>query len=332
MTEKTTLKGKTAWLISDGRAGSDAQCVGIARALGLNFTVKPVSPSGIRKFLAPWVPPSRTERMGQPGSLFPSPWPDLVMAGSRQSIPYLRAIRKASNGNTYAVVLLDPKTGPDIADIIWVPEHDKLRAKNVISSLTPPHAFSPTRLAKIRSDTPPLIADLPRPYVMLSLGGKNAIYRYTPEVIERFETSITSLATQGVSFLVTPSRRTPSALIEAAKRAVKNAPHIVWNGDAPNPYADFLAQADMMIVTADSISMTSEACATGKPVYIFEPDGGSNKFRRFHLALENHGATKPLPTKFETLDAWSYEPLYSTDEIAERIEKHWRDVFLPSTS
>lgn len=321
-----TLKGRTAWLISDGKAGSDAQSVGIARALQLNYEIKKVSPRGIWKWLSPWLPPSPADAIGKPNSKFAPPWPAVVMAASRLSIPYLRAVRRAAAGKTYSVVLLDPRTGAGTADIIWVPQHDRLRGKNVITTLTPPHAFSPQRLAELRANLPPLLETLPRPFVMISLGGANKIYRYSEEVIERFEQALSALAAKGVSFLVTPSRRTPDNLIATAKRAIQNSPHIVWDGSGDNPYADFLAQADMLVVTADSISMTSEACATGKPVYIFEPEGGSAKFSRFHNALQEYGATRPLPVQIDALESWSYEPLYSTDEIATAIEQHWRAV------
>ena len=52
--------------------------------------------------------------------------------------------------------------------------------------------------------------------------------------------------------------------------------------------------------------MTGEPCATGKPVYVFAPEGGSPKFTRFHEALRRHGATRPLPDRFERLETWSY--------------------------
>ena len=37
-----------------------------------------------------------------------------------------------------------------------------------------------------------------------------------------------------------------------------------------NPYSGFLALADSFIVTAESISMLTESCATGKPVYLYD--------------------------------------------------------------
>ena len=37
------------------------------------------------------------------------------------------------------------------------------------------------------------------------------------------------------------------------------------------------------------------ALVTGKPVYVFEPRGGSAKFSRFHAGLAAHGATRIAP-------------------------------------
>ena len=41
-----------------------------------------------------------------------------------------------------------------------------------------------------------------------------------------------------------------------------------WRGAGENPYFGYLALADAIVVTGDSVSMTSEACASGKPVYV----------------------------------------------------------------
>ena len=56
--------------------------------------------------------------------------------------------------------------------------------------------------------------------------------------------------------------------------------------------------------------MVSEACATGKPVYVAYLPGGSKKFRRFHAALQSDGVTRPFEG---TLAPYSYAPL---DDIA----------------
>jgi mitochondrial fission protein ELM1 len=47
----------------------------------------------------------------------------------------------------------------------------------------------------------------------------------------------------------------------------------VWTADRKpedNPYFGYVAGADALVVTGDSESMIAEACATGKPVYVYE--------------------------------------------------------------
>jgi mitochondrial fission protein ELM1 len=69
--------------------------------------------------------------------------------------------------------------------------------------------------------------------------------------------------------------------------------------------------------------MAGEACATGRPVYVLEPEGGSAKFGRFHAALRRHGAARPLPDRLERLETWSYPPLNSAETIASEIARRW---------
>src|SRR5665647_1873964 len=97
-----------------------------------------------------------------------------------------------------------------------------------------------------------------------------------------------------------------------------------------NPYPEFLAFADMFLVPADSINMTGEPCATGRPVYVFHPDGGSPKFSRFHAALVRPGATRPFPETLARMDRWSYEPLTSAALIADQIACRFVDRKAPT--
>lgn len=321
------LAGARAWIITDGKVGMDVQAKGVAEALGLAYEMKKVSPSGIWQVLAPWGPVGPREKFGKPGSVFAPPWPQVAIASGRASIPYIRALKRQSHGTTlgatFTVVLQDPKTGPGTADFVWVGEHDKLRGENVITTMTSPHGFSPARLASLRANPPAYIASLPQPRAAVILGGKNAVYKFTDADDERLVAALSSLAGLGVSFMITPSRRTHERLLRKVEEATRGAPRILWDGTGANPYPDFLANADVLIVTADSVNMTGEACATGRPVYVFTPSSGSDKFRRFHSALETIGATRPLPVRFYGMEQWSYPPLDSAAIIAAEIERRW---------
>jgi uncharacterized protein len=318
------LAGLKAWVITAGMAGMDVQAQGVAEALGVDFETKHVDPKGIWKFAAPWGPVAPALRFGEPGSLFAPPWPDIAISLGRGSVPYMRALRRRAGNRTFTVVMQDPKTGLGTADMIWVPEHDRLRGANVFTTLTAPHGFTAARLAQLRLTLAPPIGALPSPRVAVLLGGKNAVYKFRDEDDERLIGALQSLGRLGASFLITPSRRTHARLLAATEQATRVFPRVLWDGSGANPYGDFLAHADLLVVTADSVNITGEACATGRPVLVFNPSGGSAKFRRFHAALEARRATRPLPDRLDAIPDWRYEPLHSVDEIAREIERRWQ--------
>lgn len=317
------LAGLKGWVITDDKAGMQVQANGVATALGLDWEAKTVAPHGIYRFAAPYGPPDKRDRFGREGSQFHAPWPAVAIATGRLSIPYIRALRRHAGMATYTVVLQDPKTSAKTADLIWVPEHDRRRGANVITTLTAPHGFTPERLAALAAEEPAWLAALPRPRVAVILGGKNAVYKFTDADDDRFEAALTSIAQHGGSFLVTPSRRTHQRLLRAVERATAHAPRYIWNGEGPNPYPHFLAHADRFVVTGDSVNMTGEPLVTGRPVWVFEPSGGSAKFNRFHESLRRYGATRSLPNAVTSLETWAYEPLDAARTIAREIELRW---------
>lgn len=322
--EARPLAGAKGWIISDGKAGHEALCLGVAAALGLAVEIKRVAPHGLWKALAPWGPVAPSERFGAPGTLFAPPWPQVALAAGRTTTPYLRALKKKAGLKTFTVVMMDPKTGPGTADLFWVPEHDRRRGPNVVVTLTAPHAFSPERLAALRQAPDPAIDALATPRVAVLVGGPNERYRYPAPVIERLATTVRALADLGAGLMITVSRRTPGALVAALDEAVRGRSAIFWKGEGPNPYAAFLAHADTFLVTADSVNMVGEAAATGCPIYVFEPEGGADKFTAFHAALRAKGITREAPDPFESLGTWSYTPLYAADTVAAEIERRWQ--------
>ncbi len=318
------LAGQTGWIISDGVAGHLAIASGVAEALGLAAEIKPIAQRAPWRYLAPVGP-------ADPGvirDLLTQPLPEIVLGAGRQTVPVVRALKRAG---AFTVLFQSPRASTASAHVIWVPAHDSLRGPNVITTLTPPHRFTAERLASLRSETPPDIAPLPLPRIALLLGGPGAGYSYDDAVIASFAAQLAAIAEQAGSFLITPSRRTPSKLLQTADRATQAKPRFLWDGTGENPYPHFLAGADIFVVTADSVNMTGEACATGKPVYVFTPAGGRAKFQRFHAALQAHGATRSLPDSAGGFSSWSYEPLSAAESVAAEIETRWR-VFRSTTA
>ena len=114
-----------------------------------------------------------------------------------------------------------------------------------------------------------------------------------------------------------PRRGAPDAdNLAVLREALAGLSCEIWDGTGENPYFGYLGLADAIVATADSVNMVTEACATGKPVLVFHPPGGSAKFRRFHRSFEGDGFTRPFAGR---LEKWSYEPPRETARVAAAI-------------
>jgi mitochondrial fission protein ELM1 len=303
-----------AWVLTDGKAGDEEPCRGVAEALGLQPELRRVSPGALFAWAMPWGPLDPAEGPGRPKSPIRPPFPDLVIASGRRSVPYVRAVSRRSGGRAFTVFLKDPRTGPGTADLIWVPEHDSLRGPNVLATLTPPHRISPERLRAAAAPDPRLAA-LPFPRVAVLAGGDSRHARFSDADVARFAAELRRLRDSGPSLMITPSRRTPPALRRSL--ADLTGPRVfLWDGTGQNPYLPMLALAEAVVATADSFNMIGEAAATGAPILVFEPSGGRPKLRRFLRALADYGAVHPFAGR---LEGERYAPLDSTPIIAAAV-------------
>jgi mitochondrial fission protein ELM1 len=306
------------WLITNGAAGSDVQARGVAEALGAPYRLEHVNPGPPWRWLAPWGPvaPGEVSADERSNARFGPPWPGLLISVGRQATPYARAIRRASGGQTFTVALQDPKTGAGSFDFIWAPEHDPVDGDNVIKTLTSPHHLTAAAMAEAAAVAREGLADLPRPWVLLLVGGPNGLYRFDPETTERLLTQAAQAIGSG-SLLITTSRRTAPEVTARLRAWAPGRPSRLYDGEGPNPYQGWLALADAVIVTADSVNMAGEAAFTGKPVHVFHPPGGEgSKFARYHAALEETGATRPFDG---VLQRWTYAPVDATTYIADAL-------------
>jgi len=306
----------SAWVLSDGVAGHEAQSLGIAEALGLAPRLRRVAPRKIYAFLAPYGPIDPQEIPSRPGSPIAPPYPDLLIAAGRRTVPYLRHVRRASKGETFTIFVNDPRTGAETADIVIAPQHDALEGESVLRPLTPANRITEALLAAAREKPDPRIVALPAPRAAMLIGGNSRHCRFSERDIENVVTIARALVTQGASVMATASRRTPPPLLEALREALKGARAFLWDGLGDNPYISFLANADTIFVTADSVNMLGEAAATGAPIYYYEPGAGHPKLKAYLQGLSAHGAARPWNG---ALERWSYAPLNSTADIAAAI-------------
>lgn len=308
------------WLLSDGKAGDELQCLGVAERLGVMPEIRRIAPRAPFAWLMPHGPIDPREAPERPGSPISPPYPDIVIASGRRAVPYLRAVKKASNGSSFTVFLKDPRIGAGAADLIWVPAHDRLRGGNVLVTTTSPHRLSAERLAQARSAPPAAIAALPAPRAAVLVGGDSRHHRFTAGDIARFASQLDALAASGVALMGSPSRRTQAPLAQAVAAVFARHGGWWWDGTGDNPYLALLANADAIVATADSTNMIGEAAATGRPVLLFEPGGGHRKIASLVQALEAQGVVHRFAGR---LDGAGYEPVDSTPIIAEAVREGW---------
>lgn len=323
--------GTRAWVLGSGKIGHEVNCLGVAHELGLDPELRAVRPRLLFQAMAPFGPIDPRDAPRRAGASLRGPFPDIVFASGRTTVPYLRHLKKVSLGKTFTVFLQDPRSGPRTADLIWVPEHDRLRGANVVVTLTSPHPLRPGVLRAAREATDPRIAALPSERVAMVLGGTSASHRFEQHDIAALASMACEILASGQGLMVTPSRRTPPAMMEVLRAAVAasgQAGHaFIWNGEGTNPYAQILAHARAIVVTGDSVNMVGEAASTGAPVHLYEPTGGHPKMTGFLDKLIATGAARRIGVS-RTADwaheSWAYPPVDATQAIAGEVVRRYR--------
>lgn len=300
--------------MSDGRAGIEAQALGLAEAVArrrpAHIAVKRI---GWRFGLGrlPWrlIPPSA--RTGDP---ITAPFPDIWIAAGRATLPLSTRMLAWSGGKTFVVQTQNPHAPLDRFDLVVPPEHDGLTGPNVVPILGAPNRITPERLAVDLARFEDQIAPLPHPRVAVIVGGRSKAHRLPPgHAKATAEAIVRTVAAAGGAVLVSYTRRTPAPAREAMTRTLGAVPGIIWDGSGENPYFAFLAAADAILVTEDSTNLATDAAATGKPVFVLPLPGDSAKLRRFHAELERRGLSRPF---VGALTADQAPPLRETDAAA----------------
>jgi len=280
------MSGEAVWVLEDPRAGTAAQALGIAERLGVPFRIVPLAWGTLARLPWPW--PSLAG-LRDAGGLAP-PWPRLTLSAGRRSAPVSRWLRRRGVRTVHAM-----RPGPGAADfdLLVLGRHDAPPAgATVFPILGATHRVSPARLAAARDEWPGLDA-LPAPRVALLVGGPVRGEGMAAAVAARLVPGILA-AVPGASILATTSRRTGDAAARVIAEGLAGTQHRLfrWGDAGPNPYLGFLAWADAVVVTGDSVSMLSEALATSAPVFVATEEAG--RHLRLVRSLYEAGEARPL--------------------------------------
>lgn len=205
------------------------------------------------------------------------PWPDLVITCGVRNEPVCRWIREQSGGRTRYLHLGRPwgrLTGFDL--VVTTPQYRVPDRPNVVNNALTLHSLDSEKLEAAAARWGPVFEDLPRPLITVNVGGDSGPFTFGRKAALRLAREASDLArANNGSLLVSTSSRTSPVASETLEKSIDVPCHFYrWRADDPdNPYLGMLALAQQLVVTGDSIAMLSEACASGKPVFMFDLGG-----------------------------------------------------------
>lgn len=305
------------WIITEGAAGMENQCLGLAERLPLTKRVLRLKVAAPWRWLAPRAFGSPFRHLTEESDRPAPPWPRLVIACGRQSIPFSIAIRRESGGRTVTVQCQNPRMNPEEFDLVIPPEHDGLTGPHVFPIIGSPNRITPAKLEDAHAEFADIFVKLPRPRVAVLIGGSSRSHGDLGHAQARVLADGLRSVAQTHALMITASRRTDPAITALLRAELAGPKTYFWNGDSPNPYFGMLAWADAIVATSDSVNMICEAAGTGKPVHIFQLNARSLRARKFQESMIQRGIARPFAGKIEQ---WSYTPLDETGRAAKQIQ------------
>ena len=249
------------WLMLSNRVGDNNQLTALAEELGYSFEVKDLAFNQLRHFrplhgsgLA--IVTKESRRLIEP------PWPDLVISAGYPSVPVARYIRQRSGGRTKTVHIGNARTDIEDFDLhLTTPQYPQRPRKNLIELPFP--IGNPANAAQPAPEELRWLRALRRPLRLIAVGGPARHWQLDHAALGR-AIRILRAQEQTGSIIVATSPRTDRRSHDFLKRSVRGANEIVVE-DFPR-FAVLLEKADEIHVTADSVSMISEAILTGRAV------------------------------------------------------------------
>ncbi|ONH96006.1 hypothetical protein PRUPE_7G101400 [Prunus persica] len=220
---------------------------------------------------------------------FDTDGPLLVVASGRDTIPVSSAIKHLAPENVFVVQIQHPRSHLNRFDLVITPLHDYypltpegqgqipwfLRrwitpreppGSNVVLTVGALHQADFTALRNAASAWHAELAPLPRPLLVVNIGGPARNCSYGVDLGKRLAAMLQNVLWSCGCVRISFSRRTPEKLSRILMKEFGTNPKVyIWDGEGCNPHMGHLACADAFVITADSVSMLSEACSTGLP-------------------------------------------------------------------
>ncbi|XWS28541.1 hypothetical protein CRYUN_Cryun25bG0078800 [Craigia yunnanensis] len=271
--------------------------------------------------------------------------PLLVVASGRDTISIASSIRRLASENVFVIQIQHPRSQLNRFDLVITPRHDfypltpqaqgqvprflhrwitprEPPDRLVVLTLGALHQIDSATLRSAAAAWHDEFAPLPKPLLVVNIGWPTSHCRYGADLAKQLTASLLSSLTSCGTVRISFSSRTPEKISKVIVKELADNPKVyIWDGQEPNPHMGHLAWADAFVITADSVSLISEACSTGKPVYVMGAERCKRKLSDFHESLRERGVVRPFTGSEDIAESWSYPPLNDTAEAANRVRE-----------
>lgn len=212
--------------------------------------------------------------------------PANIIISSGSSLISPNIFLKQQNFARNITVMSPPKFLSRFFDLIIAPCHDHLQGRNVISILGTPNRVTPQVVETAAKGMKEKLA-LKKDLIIGVFIGDGSYSRF-----QKMLTEIVRISQRlDAELLLTTSRRTSPRIERLIKQKLTNfslCPLLIIANEKniDNAVVKILGLSDLVIITADSISMISEAASSGKSVIVVHIGKGKKKKREFLRNLE----------------------------------------------
>ncbi len=313
------------WILADNRPGTFSQSVGLAEEIGFEYKVIQLDYSLLSTLPNFFFSKSllRITKKSRQDFKKLNYFPSVIISAGRRSAPIALHLKKQTKNQTKIIQIMNPNLNFKEFDFVILPKHDGVDEKefsNVISTIGSLTKTNEKLISAEKEKFSSWFSKINKTKIALLLGGSSNRTTFSKSSAEKLAKISSEIANNmNATLLVLTSRRTGPVLSETVKSNLKcDFRFFNWEEiKNENPYLAILGYADFFIITGDSVSMISEACSSGKPVYIFDDEEiSSKKHRDFHQNLIEKKYAQKLSKTVKILKNSSSKKLQETKRVA----------------
>lgn len=321
-------------ILADNRIGTYSQAIALAEAIGFPYRVINLQYGFFAKLPNFLLSDSilRLTKSSREAINSINQLPKLVISSGRRSAPIALYLKKKSRNLVKLVQIMKPELGLSLFDFVVLPTHDRVKkaiGSNVIATIGAMNRVNEKLLDEERQKFSTDFEFYEKPVIAMMIGGDSSRTKFEKESVEKLVLQVSQIAkNMKASLIILTSRRTGEKLTLAIKNAAKSANLndlrlLCWlKIKDKNPYLAIIGLADYFVISGDSVSMISDCCSTGKPLYIFDEKKISTaKHRRFHQAVFDGGFGRKLSGEVLKLENYSVPKLCEAKRVANIISQ-----------